>query len=329
MRFARPVLFLLLLFPLWASAQAPERLRMLEMPDTLHAARFWTCVSGGTLIYSGVSYGLWQAWYKGFDLGPFHFFNDFGEWEHIDKAGHLFTAYHEAQWVFGGARWTGMQRRKALWTGVAVGSGLQLTIEVMDGFSEKWGFSVPDFAANTLGVSLFAVQELLWEEQRAQLKLSPSPNHYPSMPITSLDGMQQTNLSDRVAELYGTGFFESFLKDYNAQTYWLSVNPAAFFTDTPKWLPAWLNVALGYGAGNLFGGYANAWPSEEPAYLLSDAVYPRYRQYYLSLDVDLRRIPVKSRFVKFLFGVVNFIKIPAPALEINSLGTVRFHPLFW
>ena len=311
------------------SAQEVERLTLLEMPDTINKARLWTSVVGGTAIYSGFSIGLWNAWYKDFELGPFQLFNDWGEWENIDKAGHVLTAYHEAQWVFHGARWTGMQRRKAMWTGVAVGSALQLTIEVMDGFSEKWGFSIPDFASNTLGVGLFATQELLWQEQRIQLKMSATRNVYSQLPIANSSGTEYMSLSSRVAELYGTGFFESFLKDYNAQTYWVSVNPASFTQEKPKWLPAWLNVAVGYGAGNMFGGFANQWPSENPEFFLSEGAYPRYQQYYLSFDVDFRRIPVKSKFVKLLFGVINFIKVPSPTLEINSLGTVRVHPFFW
>lgn len=321
------ILFLLVLGSV--AGQAQERLQLLEMPDTLHRGRFWTSVVGGTVIYAGVSYGLWQAWYKDFELGPFQFFNDWGEWEHLDKAGHLLTAYHEAQWVFDGARWTGMQRRKAMWTGVAVGAGLQMTIEVMDGFSEKWGFSLPDVAFNTLGVGLFATQELLWQEQRLLPKISATPVVYSNTPLLSVDGSQVSSPAMRARELYGSAYLESFLKDYNAQTYWLSVNPASFMQERPAWLPRWLNVAVGYGAGNMFGGYENRWPEDPPAFILSETIYPRYRQYYLSLDVDLRKIPAKKRWVRGIFGVLNFIKIPAPTLEINSLGTVRLHPVYW
>jgi hypothetical protein len=55
----------------------------------------------------------------------------------------------------------------------------------------------------------------------------------------------------------------------------------------------------------------------------------RYRQFYLSMDVDLTRIKTKSKVLKGIFSVVNFIKIPFPALEYNSLGQVKFHFLYF
>ena len=42
-----------------------------------------------------------------------------------------------------------------------------------------------------------------------------------------------------------------------------------------------------------------------------------YSQFYLSLDIDLVKIKTKSKFLKSVFSVINFIKIPAPTLEIN------------
>jgi len=45
--------------------------------------------------------------------------------------------------------------------------------------------------------------------------------------------------------------------------------------------PKWLNVAVGYGAEGMVGSYYN--PSNLPH-------FDRYRQYYLSLDIDFTRI---------------------------------------
>ena len=146
----------------------------LEHADTLHPGRFWTCAAGGAVIYTGVSFALWHSWYRDYDLGPFHAFNDWGEWEHMDKWGHTFTAYNEANWSFQGALWTGMDRRKAMWTGVGVSMLLQTTVETMDGFSEKWGFSWSDCGFNMLGAGVFAAQEMAWGEQRVVFKVSNS-----------------------------------------------------------------------------------------------------------------------------------------------------------
>ena len=82
-----------------------------------------------------------------------------GEWNDVDKFGHTFTAYFETSWCFNGARWTGLDRRKSLWLAAGLGTLFQATIEVFDGFSEKWGFSVADIGFNTAGVAAFVGQE--------------------------------------------------------------------------------------------------------------------------------------------------------------------------
>lgn len=327
----KPLIALLLCWlSLSTTAQTQERLPFLQPADTLHQGRFWTCVGAGTAMYSGVSVGLWHFWYKNYERSGFQFFNDWGEWEHQDKAGHFLTAYHEAQWVYQGARWTGMSQRSSLWTGVAVASGLQLTVEMMDAFSAKWGFSWPDVAFNTLGVSLFAAQELLWQEQRIGMKVSSTPMRYPDVWVTSLDGNRQSSLQSRAEELFGSGFPETFFKDYNALITWVSVNPASFLgCRKPRYLPAWLNVSVGYGAQNMFGGFRNEWPSDNPMFVLSSEEFPRYRQFYLSLDVDFSRIPTRSRFLRTVFRAINFLKVPAPVLEYNTLGQWRLYPVYW
>lgn len=325
------VFFISLLLSLSISAvQAQDQLSFLQPADTLHKTRFWTSVGIGTAVYTGVSIGLWETWYKGYETGPFHLFNDNGEWNQMDKVGHLFSAYNETAWAFKGAQWTGMKRRNAMWTAVGIGTGIQATIEVMDGFSEKWGFSLGDIAFNTLGVTAFATQELLWAEQRITFKASTNPVPYPTAPILSTNGEQTSSLANRGAELYGTNFVEIYLKDYNKLTLWASANIHAFAKNkVGDRFPKWLNIAMGYGSENLYGGFGNSWKEGDATFILNDSEYPRFRQFYLSLDVDMTRIKTKNRFLKSLFTVINFIKIPAPTLEVNTLGKVKFHPVYW
>ncbi|MEL6926167.1 MAG: DUF2279 domain-containing protein, partial [Bacteroidota bacterium] len=285
-----------------------------------------------TATYLSASIILWEAWYKDIGISRFHFFNDWKGWERMDKYGHLFTAYNESNWSMQGLQWAGVNRRKAMWIGAAIGTGLQLTIEVMDGFGEDWGFSVSDVAFNTLGVGLFVGQELLWEEQRITFKVSSNARSYPDLPVYSRDGQHSITISERAADLFGESYTERFLKDYNAQTLWASFNIHSFLPPGHRRFPKWLNVAVGYGAENMFEGdddrygwsslSANGTPIE---FDRDPTVLPRYQQFYLSLDVDLRRIPTKSPFLKTVFNILNFIKIPAPALELNTQGQFRAH----
>lgn len=315
------------------SIAPPEQLKFLslELAPTFDKKRFWVSAGTGTAIYTGVSFALWHAWYKDYPIGEFRTFNDMPEWRGVDKAGHLFSTWMEANFIFHGAQWTGMDRRKAMWTGVGVGMGLQATVEIMDGFSEEWGFSWGDMAFNTLGAASFALQEMAWQDQRIVFKVSGDRPNYPTDPIYSTNGGFQTTLDERAAELYGTLPQEALLKDYNALKVWVSFNVHSFLPEGKQnRFPKWLNLALGYGAGNLYGGFENKWESDEGVeFFLDDATYPRFTQFLLSPDVDLTRIPTRKRWLKFALGIINVFKIPAPALEVNTMGEVNFHPLFW
>ncbi|MCB0593947.1 MAG: DUF2279 domain-containing protein [Lewinellaceae bacterium] len=326
-----PILFLFTTLSGSLSGQAPPARPFLEPADTLNQPRFRTCVVFGTAVYAGASFGLYQLWYKNYGLTGFHTFNDLGEWNDMDKLGHTVTAYNESLLSYYGARWTGLSRNKSTALAAGVGMLLQGTVEIMDGFSEKWGFSWADVGFNTLGVGLFVGQELAWREQRIVLKLSNTRPEYPDFMVPADDGSPPVSLQKRAKELYGSSYAEAFLKDYNGQALWASFNLASFSGQhKPDWLPGWLNLAIGYGSENMFGGFSNSWQDENGAtYTLDDKAFPRYRQFYLSLDVDLRRIPTRKRGLRFLLGALNWVKIPAPALEINTAGGVKFRPLFW
>ena len=314
-----------------ATSQSPpaeSRFQTFLAPsDTLHKGRLRLLAGGGAAAYTATSIGLYHIWYKDYPLGKFHFFDDYGEWENMDKAGHFLTAYAESYLAYKGARWTGIRERPAAWIGAGVGTLLQATIEVMDGFSEGWGFSTADLAFNTAGVGLFLGQELLWQDQRIMVKVSHTRPNYGAAPLTSSTGVTRT-VEEAATILYGK-FPASFIKDYNGMTAWASVNPASFFPKKKKpFFPRWLNIAGGYGAQNVYGAYGNAITDQE-GNVFSLQQYPRYRQYYLSLDADLRRIPTRSRAQRTLFTALSWVKLPAPTMEWNSLGEQKFYWLYW
>lgn len=252
------------------------------------------------VLYAGSLIALNELWYKHYARSPFHFFNDNGEWLQMDKAGHVTTAYYIGRIGIGFLKWGGLERKKAIWYGGMLGSVYQTTIEVLDGHSREWGFSIGDFAANTAGSMLVVGQELLWDEQRIVLKF----------------GFQKSRYARYRPNVLGSNLAENLLKDYNGQTYWISVNPASFIKHN-DWFPSWLNIAAGYGADGMTGGYSNPPVTDESGNSLT---FDRYRQFYLSLDIDLTRIKTRSPFLKSVLMAVGFIKIPAPALEFSKYG---------
>lgn len=316
--------FLVIIFSAFciiSHAQRQDTLSFWQASPEFNQGRFNKAFTFSAIAYTGFSTGLYYTWYRQYPMEGFHLFDDMGEWKQMDKAGHIYTAYLQGVLCYKGAKWTGMSDRKAIWTGVLCGSLFQTTIEVMDGFSSQWGFSVGDFGANAIGTGAFALQQSYWGEQRILLKESSWARNYDDSAIRSIDGSATTSLDERTGQLFGNGFFEKYLKDYNGQTYWASINIRSF---QPHWesIPDWLNIAVGYGAQGLYGGFENQWEKDGVKYELD---LPRYRQWYLSLDVDLSKIDTDNYLLKTLLSVLNIIKIPAPALEINTLGEVKFH----
>jgi hypothetical protein len=74
----------------------------------------------------------------------------------------------------------------------------------------------------------------------------------------------------------------------------------------------------------MLGGFEN--PDEVNGVPMPE--FDRYRQYYFSLDVDLTRIPTRSKFLRGVFNVLSFIKIPMPTVEFSEKGT-KFYPLYF
>lgn len=295
--------------------------------DSFNSKRLGLILGTETALYTGATIALYQYWYKDYPLSGFHLFNDNGEWLQYDKMGHFYTTYFETNITTGFYKWTGMEDNKAYLAGALTSSVLQLTIEVFDGFSDKWGFSVGDFTANTLGASLSAGQNFLWDEQRIKVKFSSHYEDYSNY---------NQEVQDRVANLFGTTGPEKVLKDYNGQTTWLSVNPSMFMRSDTRF-PKWLMISGGYSVAGLLGGYQNQWcidplmrPEDcPPEDLIDYSNIDRYRQYYLSFDVDLTQIPTNSPYLKMLFEVLNIVKFPAPALEFNQNHGVKFKPLYF
>ncbi len=241
-----------------------------------------------------------QAWYADFERSPMHSFDDRGEWLQMDKAGHLFSAYTLGSWGHALMQHCGASRSASRWVGGSLGLVFLTGVELLDGTSAGWGFSWSDMAANVMGSGLFIGQDALWGEQRIVAKFSAHLTPYAA----------------QAPDLLGSSTMERFLKDYNGQTIWLSANLDRFMPRLGA--PPWLSISVGYGAE----GMVTAFPPEgEPA----GTVSTRYRQFYLSPDIDLARIKVRSRALRTVLFVLGSIKFPLPALEFTSKGQVNAH----
>ena len=270
---------------------------------------------GNIVGYSTAMIGLYSAWYRDYPQSHFHTFNDFPEWQQVDKAGHFYSAYIESRGSMELWRWTGIDRKKRIWLGGMSGAVYQTVIETLDGFSAEWGWSWGDFGANILGSGSLIAQELAWNDQRIKFKFSTHRKHY-----------SDPSLNTRSDQLFGASFAERSLKDYNGQTYWASVNPGAFMPKS-NW-PQWLSVSLGYGAEGMFGATENVARDNQGAITFDRRDIRRYRQWYLAPDIDLSKIRTNKKAVRFLLTFLSAFKFPTPALEFSK-GKFKLHGLYF
>lgn len=274
----------------------------LKPSDTLNKKRRNAVVITEAALATTALVSLNQLWYADYKRTNFRTINDSNDWLQMDKLGHVFSAYQIGRLAANSFNWAGVSKRDQLIYGGMSGFGFLTAVEIMDGFSEEWGFSWADMASNAAGAGFYIGQELLWQEQRILIKYS----------------FHRTSYAEQRPELLGKGLHEEFLKDYNGQSYWLSINLEAFLKTNS--LPKWLNFAFGYSGDGMLTGdsYDPLFPDQK-----------RVRQYFLSLDVDLSRLNTKSHFWRTIFDILNVIKVPFPAIEFTNNGAVKWHLLYF
>ena len=243
-------------------------------------------------------------WYSNQNQGNFHFFDDNDEWMQIDKLGHALGAFAISDNAIKTLQKTGMNPKKAIFVGGLTGLILQTPIEILDGFSENYGASWGDEIANASGSSLVISQYLLWNDIRIRPKFIYHTTLFPKN--TPKKG------------ILGNEWYDTWLKDYNGQTYWLSIDIYKFLGTENKF-PKWLNLAFGTGATNMFRAEYN-----DNVALNSTP----YRRYFCSLDINLLEIKTKSKVLKKIFTTVNYIRIPLPTIEFNSINGFKGHWLY-
>ena len=271
-------------------------------------------------LYAAANAWWSAAWYSQSEREKFHLFNDWGEWNQMDKLGHAYSCYFESKWHYDLYKWAGVKEKNAIWMGMLLGNLWQLSIEINDGFQKKWGFSWGDIVMNVGGSLLFGVQQYLWHDQKINMKMSVFPVNY--------NKYNDPMVKARAEKLYGTSFTETLLKDYNGITFWWSVSPGAFIKNPKSKFPKCLQVSFGYGTSGMLGGYKNIWDKNnlssddlenvDPADIVDRSDIQRMHRFYFSFDIDWTKLPVKKHWAKGLMKVLNIIKLPAPAIEFNN-----------
>lgn len=244
--------------------------------------------------YAGISVYTYYSWYYQYNSGKFHFFDDSREWLAMDKVGHFFSAYSLTNFNSDLLKNCSQSR---IASPIMTFSYLA-SIEVMDGFSEGWGFSISDLLFDLAGIM---AASFLHDD--VQFKFS----------------FHQTKWANQRPELLGNNLGQQILKDYNGQTYWISMP----FSRIDNYLPDFLMFSFGYGAEAMIYGSSYE----------QDIILPElnsYRQFYLSLDINWWKI-INQTIIgkwKYIFYPLKYIKTPMPTIELSQ-KKLKFHSFYF
>lgn len=240
-------------------------------------------VASLTLIAYGAAY--WLVFDKGWwdeQGNHFHFENDFDYALNLDKFGHFAAGVALGEGFYEGYRWAGATEFQSyLFAGLSA-MMTHIAIDVKDGYSPKWGFSVFDVLSGTLGGFLPMAERYVPLFKYVDLKWSYWIN---------------TKVYYRQSD---TGVFTD---DYVNQTFWASFKPYRLLpAGARKFYPSWLAIAAGL--------------SIDEGVFIKDYEGTPHREVYIALDYDLEAFRPQSRMARTLIKSLNYFKLPAPAVQV-------------
>jgi hypothetical protein len=266
--------------------------------------------SGAVAHWAGFAY-FDRAWYQGEKRDSIRWLHDWsGEtYVHLDKGGHFLGGMYLSQGLGSAFRWTGFGPRAAAGFGAATSFALMFEIEMRDAYYADWGFSIPDFLANTAGAAVPLAHELWPQTRLVGFKFSWWPS--------------SLYLDHEARAAAGRPHTQHAIDDYEGMTFWMTFAVEPLLPDRwqDRW-PDWLGLGLGYAAGGMHGANVK---SRGPNRDYPDLPSAR-PEVLLSLDADLRHLPGDAWWWKELKAQANWLRLPAPAIRLYP--DVRFYLLY-
>ena len=243
--------------------------------------------------------GINEVWYKNYARSDFHFFDDLKEWNGMDKIGHACTSYQLNK--ISHSLFKKNNIKKPLLKSSVYTFGYMLGVELLDGYSTEWGFSIYDVIGNGLGTILYTFQERKFKNQPFKIKFSSHKSTYASCRPS----------------LLGENRLQQILKDYNGQTYWLTFNYNELWNKRIK-LFDYIDFAFGYSIDGFTGGHNNPEISSCNCLINDCNNLKRTSQFIFSVDLNTSKIKNKHPILgKFLLPF-DIVKIPFPAFILNN-----------
>lgn len=257
--------------------------------------------SGVAFRYLGYRY-VDRAWYQGQKQDHIRWIQDWSgdTYLNLDKGGHFMAGLFVAQTLNDAYTWSGFRPRTAAVLGTLTSWVALLEVEMRDAYFDQWGFSVPDFSANTIGASIPLLYAFFPATRAVGFKFSYHPSQL---------YRQRRERAAAPAEPH----IDHIIDDYEGMTFWATVAPEPFLRGRAKEIwPDYLGLAVGYGATGLHGSNVKSKGRERYYKDLPNA----RPEVFLALDYDPRYLPGKGPIWQYLKTQLNWIHLPAPTVRI-------------
>jgi hypothetical protein len=209
----------------------------------------------------------------------FHVREDYSYALNQDKLLHIYGG------AVGSAIWSaaflfsGLTEKDAALCGAATSFAFLTFMKIEDGHIDYLGFDRADELGNLLGSAYPLVQY-----------------HVPFLRSFTPKASYRASTNNVVSAEQTT---PAFLEDHEGQKFWIGVTVHDLL---PKGLKPYWPSLLGIAVGRTVRGLQGTKPSGE---------------LYLALDVDLRKLPGESRFLRTMWRILNYLHLPMPAVRIS------------
>jgi hypothetical protein len=232
------------------------------------------------VVVSGVAvyYARYEPLWKD-HYTSFFFREDFIYARNQDKLLHFYGSGLGSVISAKGLSWAGCDERDAALYGAATSLAFFTFMKIEDGHVNYLGFDRVDEAANILGAGYPAAQY-----------------YFPWLRSFTPKASYVASRNSVVAEQQD---LPGFLEDHEGQKFWMGITVHDVLPEGVRdYWPPILGIAAGYTVRGLNTPHA-------------------YHETIVALDLDLRKLPGDSPFLKNLWEMLNYIHLPMPAVRVS------------
>ena len=235
---------------------------------------------GGTVLAcgAGVHFARYQPLWKD-HYTAFRFHEDFTYALNQDKLLHFYGSVVGSTISAKALSWSGYDQPNASLLGAATSLAFMTFMKIEDGHIDYLGFDRVDELSNIIGAAY------------------PVAQYY--VPFLNNFTPKFSYIASKNNVVARNQVLPNFLEDHEGQKFWMGITT---YNLLPKQLQRYWLPAVGFAVG----------------YTVRDLNTPKpYHEAILALDLDLRKLPGDSRFLRTMWEMLNYIHLPMPAVRIS------------